>query len=92
MFDDAIDETTDAVLIWGMEYSPSRVLKEVDPIAYRCEFANWCDSEGITTSEDEADEETCAGDDCDESLSDNEGWDGYCGSCADVIAATEEES
>lgn len=39
-----IDETTPIVTIWGMEYEASRVLLEVDPIAYRVGFSDWLDS------------------------------------------------
>ena len=35
----------------------SRILRECDPIAYRCGFADWADAEGIDTDdlEDDAD-------------------------------------
>ena len=42
-FDDYINEATPEIKILGMTYTPSRVLKEVDPIAYDTvfdEFAN----------------------------------------------------
>ena len=45
MFDDCIDETNDFVRICGLEYSPSHVLRAVDPTAYRCGFCDWLDSE-----------------------------------------------
>lgn len=57
MFDDYLDDTHPTVIILGMEYCPSTVLKECDPIAYRCTFNDWCDAEGITTDESEADED-----------------------------------
>lgn len=44
LYKDFIDETTPAVNIWGMEYEASRVLLEVDPIAYRVGFSDWADS------------------------------------------------
>ena len=56
MFDNFLDDIHPTVNILGMEYCPSTVLKECDPIAYRCAFNDWCDSEGITTDESEADE------------------------------------
>jgi hypothetical protein len=28
-----------------MKYNPSRVLSEIDPIAYECGFDEWCDGE-----------------------------------------------
>ena len=39
-----IDETTEPVKIWNMEYDASRVLYEIDPIAYRVGFSDWLDS------------------------------------------------
>lgn len=57
MFNDFIDEMTGPVTVLGMEYTASRVLKELDPIAYNCELANYLDSEGLTTEESEADDE-----------------------------------
>jgi hypothetical protein len=44
MYDDMIDDCEEVVSIFGMSYNPSRVLKEVDPIAYRCGFSDFCDS------------------------------------------------
>lgn len=41
LFDDYLDDVLDEVHIGALTYSASRVLKEVDPIAYRCEFADW---------------------------------------------------
>mgnify|MGYP003495615373 CR=1 FL=1 len=45
MFNDLLDDTTPVIEILGFSYSPSRVLKEVDPIAYNEEFSNWLDNE-----------------------------------------------
>lgn len=39
----------------------------------------------IQNPDEDDDEETCIADNCDESLDDDEGYDGYCGSCADKI-------
>lgn len=44
LYIDFIDETTPAITIWGMEYSASRVLQEIDPIAYRVGFNDWLDT------------------------------------------------
>lgn len=55
-FDEALDESG-PVMVAGMEFLPSRILAEVDPIAYRCGFSDWCDAENITTDESEADED-----------------------------------
>lgn len=35
-YDEMIDDCSDEVNIFGMTYSPSQVLKELDPVAYRC--------------------------------------------------------
>lgn len=41
-FDEWLDEATEEwPKVGGCEYEPSRVLKMVDPIAYRCEFVDW---------------------------------------------------
>ena len=42
-YDEYLDEQAD-VVIGSLSYSPSRVLKAIDPIAYRCgfdEFMEW---------------------------------------------------
>jgi hypothetical protein len=39
-----IDETTETIKIWGMEYEASRVLQDIDPIAYRVGFNDWLDT------------------------------------------------
>ena len=44
LYKDFIDETTEPVKIWGMEYSPSQVLQDVDPIAFRVGFNDWLDT------------------------------------------------
>ena len=56
-FDGFLDEAHPVIEILGMSYNPSTVLKECDPIAYRCTFNYWCDDENITTDESEADDE-----------------------------------
>lgn len=39
-FDELLDETNPMVRIGTLEYSPSQVLKAVDPIAYRVTLAD----------------------------------------------------
>lgn len=51
-YDNYIDELEGDVTICGMSYSASRVLSEIDPIAYRCGFADYCDT--LDASEIEA--------------------------------------
>lgn len=50
LYKNFIDETTPIVSIWGMEYEVSRVLQEVDPIAYRVGYNDWLD--GLDDCED----------------------------------------
>ena len=58
MYEQMIDECSDGPFRIGyLEFLPSEVLKNLDPVAYRCGFNDWCDSENITTDEDEADPE-----------------------------------
>lgn len=44
-FDDMLDECYGQVKVLEFEYSTSRALKELDPIAYRCSLNDWVDSE-----------------------------------------------
>lgn len=40
-----LDELYPAVSIAGTEYNTSRLLKIIDPTAYRCGLADWVDNE-----------------------------------------------
>jgi hypothetical protein len=53
---DMIDDCNQ-VSIFGMEFTPSRVLEELDPIAFNCGFSDWLDSIELTTDETEQEEE-----------------------------------
>lgn len=44
-YNEALDESYGTVFVAGMEYATSRALAELDPIAYRCSFIDWVDSE-----------------------------------------------
>ena len=44
MYDDMLDECNEVVVVCGMSYCPSTVLKQVDKIAYDCGFSDYCDS------------------------------------------------
>ena len=44
-YDSFLDECLGMVEIGGLEYNQSLALKNVDPIAYRCGFNDWLDSE-----------------------------------------------
>ena len=45
---DALDEAY-PVEIAGMAFCASRILEELDPIAFNCGFADWLDGESLTT-------------------------------------------
>jgi len=44
MYDEMLNDCTPMVKVGNLEYLPSRVLKEVDPIAYRCGLNDYLDS------------------------------------------------
>jgi len=44
-YDAMLDEVWDTVTIGGLQYPTARVMREVDPIAYRCGFNDWLDFE-----------------------------------------------
>lgn len=46
-YDEMLDETLSVSLPEMGGFDASRVLKALDPIAYRCGFHDWLDSEGI---------------------------------------------
>lgn len=50
-YSDMLDEITGPVNILGMEYSASRVLREMDPIAYRVGLHDYIDSEGVDSDD-----------------------------------------
>lgn len=45
MYAEMLDDCYGHVNVCGYEYDTSRALRELDPIAYRCEFLNWLDGE-----------------------------------------------
>lgn len=45
-YDEYLNEYGDAV-IGSLKYRASRVLREVDPVAYRCGFDDWADAEQL---------------------------------------------
>lgn len=49
-YDEMLDEMG-TVNAGGYEFEPSRILKELDPIAYSCGFSDWVDSMGIDIEE-----------------------------------------
>ena len=45
---DAYDEALDSegtIFVAGCEFYPSRILEELDPVAYRCGYNDWVDSD-----------------------------------------------
>ena len=50
-FDDSLDESIPEIEIGCLTYSPSHVLKNVDPVAYRCSLNDFVDSLDVEDSE-----------------------------------------
>ena len=48
IYDEFLDECYESIKIGNIEFYPSRVLKELDPIAYNCGKADYFDSCDIT--------------------------------------------
>ena len=46
IYDEMLDDCIGSVKIGYGEYSPSQILKNCDPIAYRCGFIDWTAEEG----------------------------------------------
>lgn len=46
-FDSYIDEVTPVIEILGMQFTPSTVIQEIDPIGYRCELGNYQETETV---------------------------------------------
>lgn len=44
MYCEMLDDVFGTIKIAGLEYETSCALREVDPIAFRCGFADWLDS------------------------------------------------
>lgn len=54
-YDEMLDELHDHPEIAGVSFYPSSILNEMDPIAYKCGWIDWCDAEGIDTDDLEDD-------------------------------------
>lgn len=50
VFEELLDEFG-PVVIAGLQFYPSQILKEMDPIAYRTEFNDYMDAIGVDTDE-----------------------------------------
>lgn len=46
-FDEMLNECYGEIRIGEITFSPSKVLEELDPIAYGCAYNDWTDSEGL---------------------------------------------
>lgn len=51
-YKELIDEIDGPVTIAGMKFTASRILEELDPIAYRCGLADYVDSLDVTDDEE----------------------------------------
>jgi hypothetical protein len=51
-FDEFLDECWENAWVCGYEFTSSRALKQLDPTAYREEFNNWLNSEGLELEEE----------------------------------------
>ena len=51
-FDEYLDESIPEIEIGCLTYSPSHVLKNVDPVAYRCGLVDFIDSLDVEDSEE----------------------------------------
>lgn len=50
-YKDFIDEITEPVEIMGMSFTASRILEELDPIAFACGLSDYVDSLDITNND-----------------------------------------
>ena len=44
MFEEFLDECAPVFELFGMQYAPSYILRECDPIAYQVTLSDWLDS------------------------------------------------
>ena len=51
-FDESLDESIPEIEIGSLTYSPSHVLKNVDPVAYRCSLNDFLDSLDVEDSDE----------------------------------------
>lgn len=51
-YDEGLDEIYGEIMIGNISFLPSRILKELDPIAYRCGFSDYIDSLDIEDDEE----------------------------------------
>ena len=51
-YDEMLDECYGMVSVAGVKYDTSTLLKDTDPIRYRCGFLEFLDAEGYNENED----------------------------------------
>lgn len=59
LYDDMLNEVYESTHIGYTEFMPSDILRSLDPVAYRCGFNDWLDSElwnGVITDDEPTDE------------------------------------
>lgn len=54
-YNDMLNECYPDTLVASLTYDTAHALDQLDPIAYKCGWIDWCDSEGIDTDELEDD-------------------------------------
>ena len=54
-YDAMLNETHEWPTVAGVNFAPSDILREVDPVAYKGGWLDWCDAEGIDIDELEED-------------------------------------
>lgn len=54
-FDEFLDDTEESVTVFGMEFYPSDILKNCDPIAYRCAKSDYESSYDLDDCEEYCD-------------------------------------
>jgi hypothetical protein len=56
-FCEMIDDSYPLVEVCGISFSPSQILRELDPIAFSEELSNYADSEGWNIEDEDEDED-----------------------------------
>lgn len=89
LFDEMLDEVYETVTLGSLEWEPSQVLAELDPIAYRCAFNDWTDSMAQDAPE-RTFEKYCPS--CDVHVEVEEDDSGHCEDCGHWLEEDEPDS
>lgn len=54
-YNDMLNELHTWPTVAGSDFAPSDILRNLDPIAYKCGWIDWCDAEGVDTDDLEDD-------------------------------------